>query len=64
MDGAVGLIADERMAINAQVVVNRGQDVKVGDRVAGCRTAYLVSRADNLAYNRANGSGGFAVPRR
>ncbi len=44
-----GLVADEGVGVDAQVVVDGGQDVLVVDRPAGGRAAQLVGRADHLA---------------
>ncbi len=48
-DRPVSLVLDEGVGIDAEVVVNGGQDVLIGDRPAGGRAAELVGRADDLA---------------
>ena len=47
--GRSALSLDEGVGVDAQVVVDGGQDVLVMDRPAGGRAAQLVGRADHLA---------------
>ena len=64
MNGPVGLVPDEGVGVDAQVVVDGGQDVVVVDRSAGGRAAELVGRADDLAdLHAAAGEQGRVDPR-